>query len=648
MKRLAMLIPLSLVLLAQDAKKAEPKPELSDSDAPVSGTVDVGYRAVSTGGNQDVYRSIINQREGPRLLDTSLHFNDSTRKLFDSADLKASGWGGDPWSTVRFEMYRAKSYRLVIDQRRLAYYNNLPSYANPRASIPGVPSNLIFSQRSYDTYRDLSDVQFDLRPGTRIVPFFALGRDSGSGTGVTDFYTGDNNYPVSSHLADRTYNIRGGVTIDFGLGQLLLEQGGTRFRDDQQLSTGDPNPGNRSAPLRAGSPTLSNVIATYRTRGDSKYSRGVITTHVGQWLDFNGQFLFSQPEISTAYNDSGTVRFLNLGAVVSTDQFLNNAGTMAKQPHTSGGISLQVRPISRIRILESLVFDHLNLASSVVTAVESPITTTFGTGDRLLVGYQQQQVDVLVDVNKRLTVRAGHRYSWGNARVRTNLFSDPTLLFDRGELRQNAGLFGITYRLASTIRLNASGEVSKADSAYFRISLRDYKKYNIIARYQPRTWLNVQVRSQYLTNENSQQTGGYRFTTYAHGAALQILPASGRIGLLLDYTRASIATSITYLVPQFYDSAISRYTDGSHNGTALVDWRPFSKNATQLSAGGSFYYSSGSRPTRYYQPVFKLIVPVHSRLALMAEYKNFNYAEPFYRYEGFRSNQFTAGFRFRP
>jgi hypothetical protein len=66
----------------------------------------------------------------------------------------------------------------------------------------------------------------------------------------------------------------------------------------------------------------------------------------------------------------------------------------------------------------------------------------------------------------------------------------------------------------------------------------------------------------------------------------------------------------------------------------------------KLSAGGSLFLSSGSRPTSYYQPSAKLFAPVRKNLSLFVEWSYYGYGEAFYLYEGFRSNLVTTGLRF--
>jgi hypothetical protein len=68
-------------------------------------------------------------------------------------------------------------------------------------------------------------------------------------------------------------------------------------------------------------------------------------------------------------------------------------------------------------------------------------------------------------------------------------------------------------------------------------------------------------------------------------------------------------------------------------------------HAPQITAGGAMFLSSGSRPTRYYQPVGRLLVPLHRHLAWYAEWRWYGLSQAFYVYEGFRTHHLLTGLR---
>jgi len=118
-----------------------------------------------------------------------------------------------------------------------------------------------------------------------------------------------------------------------------------------------------------------------------------------------------------------------------------------------------------------------------------------------------------------------------------------------------------------------------------------------------------------------------------------------------SYTRATVYSNIGYLDPGDLQAETSLYRDNAHIATALVNiklTRGKSAAPAKITAGGSLFISSGSRPTSYYQPLVKLLLPVGKNLSWFAEWRYYGYGEVFSLYEGFRTNLVTTGVRFTP
>jgi hypothetical protein len=96
--------------------------------------------------------------------------------------LEARGynWGDDPYSTFHLTIGKQQLYRFEADYRNIAYFNSLPSFANPLLA-----RGVFLSERSFDVRRRLSSFTLDLLPGRRFIPYLAYDRSSESGDGVT-------------------------------------------------------------------------------------------------------------------------------------------------------------------------------------------------------------------------------------------------------------------------------------------------------------------------------------------------------------------------------------------------------------------------------------------------------------------------------
>src|SRR5579862_1866642 len=95
--RLALALIAAVPLLAQDPAAPTPVPS---TEPVVTGSIDLGYRFTSVGGDNDVYRSVVNLGQGPRLIGLDFTVVDPQKRLFDRLDVRANNWGGDPYNTV--------------------------------------------------------------------------------------------------------------------------------------------------------------------------------------------------------------------------------------------------------------------------------------------------------------------------------------------------------------------------------------------------------------------------------------------------------------------------------------------------------------------------------------------------------------------
>ena len=649
--RLPLALFVTIPLLAQQAAQQpapQPAPDAAVSPTPstepwITGSVDFGYRFTSIGGDNDVYRSVVNLGQGPRLLGLDLTIVDPQKRLFDHLDVRANNWGGDPYNTLHVNASKRGIYDFNFDYRDIAYFNLLPSFADPLLG-----SGLVLDEDSYFARRRMSDFQLDLLPGHRIMPYLAYGRDSGQGTGITTFESDVNTYPVADRMFDKTDNYRGGVRLEFNRFHATLEQGGTTLRDDQQAYDSTLNYGNNYQPYFGQTLDLTNLAQAYGIRGDSIYSKVLFTANPFSWIDVSGQFLYSRPETNVSYSQFDTGNLVLQQAILfyTGEQALGFAE--GKQPHTTGSLGFELRPLKRVRVIQAWMTDrmHTSAAGLVTDMILQPaagaLTTLSPLATLLVMNYNQEQTDVLLDVTHRLTLRGGYRYVWGNAETGNLLIAGPGQ--ESSELRQQVGLAGANFRASQKLSLNVDFEGASTDHAYFRTSLYNYQKMRARARYQLASTLSLQASFSLLNNQNPTPGINYDFLSRQNSLSAAWTP-SKRVTILGEYTRSTLRSNIGYLDPEFFSPALSLYRDNAHSASALVDLAlpGYAKLAPRLAFGGSLFISSGSRPTTYYQPLARLSLPLHKGLVWKSEYRYYGYGETFYQYEGFRAHLLQTG-----
>jgi hypothetical protein len=200
--------------------------------------------------------------------------------------------------------------------------------------------------------------------------------------------------------------------------------------------------------------------------------------------------------------------------------------------------------------------------------------------------------------------------------------------------------------LSHKVSANFDFEGGKSDQSYYRTSLQDYRRYRARVRYQPLPSLSITWNLNVLNNDNPIPGVNYRFSSKDDGVSL-MWTAGKHFSLLGDYARTTIYSDIVYVVPQNFSSAESMYQENAHQASALLDFKllPIGKRMLHLSAGGSLFTGHGSRPTRFYQPMAKLIFPLAKHVDWTTEWSWYGFNEPYYLFEGFRTTVVTTGLR---
>jgi len=634
---------------AAETKAAEsPEPT---TEPWITGSLYLGYRTLTAiRGSFQEYRSVVDLGEGPKLLDINFTILDPKKRFFDRIDAWGSGWGDDPYESAHVNARKAKLYEFSFDYRNLAYFDAVPSFANPFA-----PAG--FDEQSFDIRKHILSVDLSLFPAKHITPYIAFDRNSNSGTGIEPWAQDANNvYPVPTILSDSTNNYRAGVRFEYGRFHVTLEQGGTTFKDEDQAYNNTYQPG---IPTTIFGQTLSlNYLRQwYGIRGHSIYSKAMLTARPASWIDIYAQFLYSQPKTDVNFSEIASGNFVNLASLLFYSGQVTIGTGAANQPHTTANGGFEMRPFRRLRILESLMTNRLHDAASPLVAEQLLLNPTTA-GPNIItslnytqfVNYNQQEVDAIYDFSHGITARVGYRFVWGDAQVLAGDLSQRGLVVP-GQLQRNIGLAGFTYRPSEKLSVHLDFEGGGSDRIYFRTSLNNYYQGRARARYQVNKSLALQANFLVLNNQNPASDIRLDFQNRANALTVYWTPNNSKwVTLVAEYDRTTLRSDILYLSLPFLNTATSSYRDNAHTGTAAADFVLPHLNGAKLTVGGSFFISAGfqgaqSRPTRYYQPMARLALPVVKNVYWNTEWQYYGYGEPFYLYEGFHTHVFTTGVR---
>jgi hypothetical protein len=642
---------------SQQAAPAAPAAAPASAGAPdqtVTGTIDLGYRWVAgEDGNRSMYRSIVNLGAGPKLFDATLSFRSPRPAWADRMDLQMNSWGGEPSSTLRFDARKEGVYELGFQYRNIAYFNDIPSFANPL-----LESGLRWSdsENKYDIHRRLFDVNLDVLPNRRFAPFFAYSRSAGTGPGYLSWVGPGNEYVSNRRLDDAVDLFRGGAHINFAKANFTVEAGGSHFTENTRIfyGSGAPNPGDLRTPILGVVTHLDTVDQQYQATVNSFFTRGSAVVRPYKWIDLSGEFSFNQPSLDLRLNEAAAGLFLFSSSLAQMTGQTVTATANALRPHPSGTASLTLRPLNRLRVVQSYYTDRfhnstfslLNQAQTgVVGLLGSALPSTINTATAIPLlftnDYNRYQVDAMYDVHPRITLRGGYRKIWSD--VLTGDTGDPAS-FDTAKQRQNIALAGVDVRLPLNLTLYGSAEISSGTAALFRTSLLDYQRVKVRGRWRPRPWATVSGTVNILRNYDNETGLNLAYRSREVSLSVLLAPAGGkRFSVALDYMHSTLASDTFIILPPFFTLDTSRYDQNGQQAGGYVDLALI-RNA-KLDFGGSLVVAQGSRPTRFYQPQADLVVPITKRLGWISGWRYYDFNEQLFRFEAFNAHLFSTGLR---
>ena len=621
-----------------------------------TGVVDVGYRSIAGfQGSQDYYRSVVNLGNGPRLLFANLDFQSplGTKKYFDKLHFDASAWGGDPYNTMRVYAQKAGVYEFNFNYRNVDYYNYIPTFANPLL-LEGV----LVGQHSYDTAIRTIDIDLTLRPGKKISPYLAYSRSSGFGPGITTFTGAGNEFPVNNQVSNSSNYYRGGVTLNLRKTNLIFEQGIVAFKDDQTVYwPGGVNTGNRKTPVLGQTTYLDQLDEYYHVRGTTPVSRFQIVSTPWQKLTVTGRFVYTQPNLNFDYNQRSAGNFVSFEVARIFTGDVTNAVSDGKLPHILGNVSVEYRPWERVRIVDNLITDrfHTDPSSTLGRTLTGtdPLsdppdpdgTFSYSTtnSNRLAVNLNQNQLEGIIDLTSRLSVRGGYRYVWSDTQlVSFNLEGENQAI----SINRNVAIAGFNFRLQRKASLGLDFESGQGSRVFSRTDILDYQKVRIRGRYK--IWEPLVISGSYflLNYQNGQRDLDYNFNSYGYTLSATVSPKGGkRFMATLDYSKGDLNSDILILIPQTLTTSQSIYIENSNFGNLNLDFGIY--RGFRFNLGGTVMTTTGNRPLNYYQPHAGFLIPLGSKLYWTTEWRYYDFNDKEFAFQDFRVHLITAGIRFR-
>jgi hypothetical protein len=264
---------------------------------------------VDVSGNENMYRSQINEKEGFLIRSLSVSAVETPDKagLFDRLTFDATDLGAGPAGGFRLDLGRSGLYRLRATYSRTELFSALPGFANPFLDSRVVPG-----QHTYDRTRDRFDADIEIFPGGLITPIVGYSRNTYSGPGSTTYALGQDEFRLTQDLSTQDEEARIGASFLAGPVSGQVVQGWRKFRSEETLALapGAGN-GNNVGPILGVPVTATGYTRTTNTEVDTPTTSAFVTARFTESLRFVGSFAHAKGDSDTREGENASGDFVS-------------------------------------------------------------------------------------------------------------------------------------------------------------------------------------------------------------------------------------------------------------------------------------------------------------------------------------------------
>jgi hypothetical protein len=512
----------------------------------ITSSVEFGIRGLLFNGSDEKFRSDLNYRPGFRFGESNILIKASDGKgaIFDTLQVKTSGWGSDPSGVLRLGMEKGGAYRFDANVRKVNLINRV--------------KNLTLGLHPSNTDRNFGDLDLTIFPDSETLrlrfgfSFNKAGGDRGSSYRTRDVF------PMNERLNSNAFDFRQGLDTKVAGFKLTLNAGMRRFKDKGWFLIDSRQTGVAGSCFYGIciSPTDVNFINRYEksnpTDGDTNFGSFTVQRNFAKKVDLTGRFIYSGSkttfDIRENVNYDGQIRLPTgtTSPALFVDADLYQIFGRSKRYQARGDIGVTWAVTDQVRLSNTFTFDQFtsfgdsDYNQQTTARVQSTRLPYLPSGvpslDTRSVYWRQHNfkrftntVEGDVQVNNSVGFFVGYRYTHRKAGlgVRNATLNDllnrpltaPTFEEDVEENSANVVIFGTKIKPTNNWAIFADGEHGQADNAFIRLANYDYTNFRVRSIWNVKKF-TFNLSGLIRNNENPSRTEDYR-----NAAGTILLPA---------------------------------------------------------------------------------------------------------------------------
>lgn len=616
--------------------------------------VEIGYRGTDVSGNEEMYRTQINENEGlliRALTIASVDFGGHT-KLIDHFRLDVDELGVGPASSLRLETGLSNTYKFNLRYRKLDAFSALPGYANPLAG-----NNIIPGQHTFDRTRDMLDADLEILRWSAIKPFIGYSWNRYEGPGTTTWHVGQDEFLLSQDLRDTDREIRVGAGFEFGPVQGQFTQGWRRFSGHETLTLAPgANNGNNSNPVLGTPINVTDLTREESTDVDTPFTTLYVTGQATSRIRLIGNFSRFAADGDSEGSDDVTGSLASFALSRFFTGLSEQSTARAKNTTWRGSARAEIAFNDRVDLSTGYRREHRELDGSALIRTLYLQSRTFG-------GVDPRDVEVILNATNALereedildasvSVRPVSPLSLRVGVSQSN--TDVTVAPDLAEIVINGAQGGTFDRRVRSFVLDGSytqagltlGASVQRDNANDPILRTDYlnrDRYRVRANWKAPRWFRAGVTADETKQTNDRNDTRFDSTLRQYTADVEVTPIAA---LTLRGSTSRFRSDSNALIrrPENFTTEESIHVEKGKaiEGGLTLAWSRFT-----LDGDLSHFENEGSLPFELDRSHARFTVQIHERIGLGAEWAKDEYTEAAFAVADFEASRYGIFLRLR-
>ncbi|HET8774162.1 MAG TPA: hypothetical protein VFP80_10240, partial [Thermoanaerobaculia bacterium] len=582
---------------------------------PIPIDVEIGYRWTDVSGNENVYRTQINEEEGLLIRALTLATQDFR---VDVSDL-----GVGPAGALRLQARRDGAYRFNLRYRRADAFSALPAFA--------------LGQHTFDRTRDVVDADLEIQRWRSIQPFIGYTWNRYEGPGTTTWHLGQDEFLLSQDLHDTDRELRAGAAFTFGPVSGQLTQGWRSFRGRETLTLAPgANNGNNANPVLGRPVDVSALTREERTDVDTPFTSFAIAGQATARIRLAGTFarFAADGDASGADDVTGSLASFAIGRFFNG--LTEESSSRAKNTTWRGGARAEIALTDKVDVTAGYRREHRELDGSALIRTLYLQSVTFGGADprdlevvlRATNALEREEAVVDASVTMRPLTPISLRMGLSQSNLDVTVAPDLSeIVVDGGQ----GGTFGRRVRTflldgsytAGGLTLGASLQADNADDPVLRTDFLDRNRQRLRASWKAPRFVRLGIAADQTRQSNDRADIDYDSTLRQYTADLVVTPVQP-LSLRASASRFRADSNIRFRRPENFTLADSVHLERGESieGGLSLSW-------SRLSFDGDLahFENEGSLPFELDRSRARLSVQLRDAFGIGAEWARDEYSE---------------------